>query len=140
MAIAGLKMGSQAPQVFRGLVEATAYGARAIIDRFKQEGVAIDSVVVIGGISKKSDFIMQVCADVWNCPINVLESEQSCALGAAIFAATVGGVYGDVASAQKVMASPVCKTYLPDAAAAATYDTLYRKYLALGTFVNGGLQ
>ena len=140
MAIAGLKMGSQAPHVFRGLVEATAYGARAIIDRFKQEGVAIDSVVVIGGISKKSDFVMQVCADVWNCPIDVLESEQSCALGAAIFAATVGGVYGDVASAQKVMASPVCKTYLPDAAAAATYDTLYRKYLALGAFVNGGLQ
>lgn len=140
MAIAGLKMGSQAPQIFRALVEATAFGARAIIERFKSEGVAIDSVVVIGGISKKSDFIMQVCADVWNCPIDVLDSEQSCALGAAIFAATVGGVYPDVASAQKAMASPVCKTYLPDAAAAKVYEGLYQRYQRLGAFVSGGGQ
>lgn len=138
MAIAGLKMGSQAPQVFRALVEATAFGARAIIERFKSEGVAINSVVVIGGISKKSDFIMQVCADVWNCQIDVLESEQSCALGAAIFAATVGGVYPDVTSAQKAMASPVCKTYAPNADAAKVYENLYTQYQTLGEFVNGG--
>ncbi len=136
MAIAGLKMGSQAPQIFRALVEATAYGARAIIERFKQEGVAINSVVAIGGISKKSDFVMQTCADVWNCPIDVLESEQSCALGAAIFAAVVGGVYPDVASAQKVMASTVCKTYQPNAQAAASYENLYQLYLKLGAFVS----
>lgn len=140
MAITGLKMGSQAPQVFRGLVEATAFGASAIIERFKAEGVAIDSVVVIGGISKKSDFIMQVCADVWNCPIDVLESEQSCALGAAIFAATIGGVYPDVASAQKVMASPVSKTFLPNADNAEIYQRLYQQYQQLGKFVDGGCQ
>lgn len=138
MAIAGLKMGSDAPHIFRALVEATAYGARAIIERFKQEGVAINSVVAIGGISKKSDFVMQTCADVWNCPIEVLESEQSCALGAAIFAAVAGGVYPDVASAQKVMASSVCKTYTPNANAAAIYEGLYQKYLKLGTFVSAG--
>ncbi|MES3023012.1 MAG: ribulokinase [Pseudomonadota bacterium] len=140
MAIAGLNMGSGAPQVFRGLVEASAYGARAIIERFRDEGVAVDAVVVIGGISKKSDFIMQVCADVWNCPIDVLESEQSCALGAAIFAATVGGAYPDLASAQKALASPVCKTYQPDPAAAAAYDGMYRQYQALGAYVNGAVQ
>jgi L-ribulokinase len=138
MMIAGLKMGSQAPQIFRGLVEATAYGARAIIERFKEEGVTINSVVAIGGISKKSDFVMQTCADVWNCPIEVLDSEQSCALGAAIFAAVVGGVYPDVASAQKVMASSVCKTYQPNAEAAKSYEVLYQKYLTLGNFVNAG--
>ncbi|MDR3371941.1 ribulokinase [Rhodoferax sp.] len=137
MAIAGLKMGSQAPQVFRALVEATAFGARAIIERFKAEGVAINAVVVIGGISKKSDFVMQVCADVWNCPIDVLESEQSCALGAAIFAATVGGVHANVASAQAVMASPVCKTYTPNAQAAQAYEQLYLRYQHLGAYVNG---
>ena len=137
MAIAGLKMGSQAPQVFRALVEATAFGARAIIERFKAEGVAINAVVVIGGISKKSDFVMQVCADVWNCPIDVLESEQSCALGAAIFAATVGGVHASVASAQAVMASPVCKTYAPNAQAAQAYEQLYLRYQHLGAYVNG---
>src|SRR5690625_7278962 len=95
MAIAGLYMGSQAPQIFRALVEATAFGARAIIERFKSEGVAINSVVVIGGISEKSDFIMQLCADVWNCQIDVLESEQSCALDATMFASTIAGVYQD---------------------------------------------
>jgi L-ribulokinase len=135
MAITGLKMGSQAPQIFRALVEATAFGARAISERFKEEGVAVDSVVVIGGISKKSDFVMQVCADVWNCQIDVLESEQSCALGAAIFAAKVGGVYPDVASAQSAMASPVCKTYHPNARAAEIYEGLYQKYLQLGAVV-----
>lgn len=136
MAISGLKMGSDAPHIFRALVEATAYGARAIIERFKQEGVAINSVVAIGGISKKSDFVMQTCADVWNCPIEVLDSEQSCALGAAIFAAVVGGVYPDVASAQKVMASSVTKTYQPNAQAAAAYESLYQQYLALAAFEN----
>ena len=137
MAITGLKMGSQAPQVFRALVEATAFGARAIIERFRDEGVAINSVVVIGGISKKSDFVMQVCADVWNCPIDVLESEQSCALGAAIFAATVGGVHADIFEAQLAMASPVCKTYIPNAKAARSYEKLYSKYQSLGAFVSG---
>jgi L-ribulokinase len=136
MAITGLKMGSQAPQIFRGLVEATAYGARAIIERFKEEGVAVNSVVAIGGISKKSDFVMQTCADVWNCPIEVLESEQSCALGAAIFAAVAGGVYPNVEAAQKVMASSVCKIYQPNAKAAAAYEKLYQQYRMLGEFVN----
>lgn len=137
MAIAGLNMGSQAPQIFRALVEATAFGARAIIERFKSEGVAIDSVVVIGGISKKSDFIMQVCADVWNCQIDVLESEQSCALGAAMFASTIAGVYPNVQAAQKVMASPVSNSYFPNAQNAAIYDRLYREYQALGAYVEG---
>lgn len=136
MAIAGLKMGSEAPHIFRALVEATAFGARAIIERFKSEGVAVTSVVAIGGISKKSDFVMQTCADAWNCPIEVLESEQSCALGAAIFAAVCGGVYPTVAEAQKVMASRTCKTYTPNAEAAAIYDKRYQQYQALGNFVS----
>ncbi|WP_039915114.1 ribulokinase [Cellvibrio mixtus] len=136
MAIAGLKMGSEAPHIFRALVEATAFGARAIIERFKDEGIAVNSVVAIGGISKKSDFVMQTCADAWNCPIEVLDSEQSCALGAAIFAAVCGGVYPTVAAAQKVMASRTCKTYTPNAHAAAIYDQRYQQYRALGNFVS----
>jgi len=137
MAMRGLTMGSGAPQVFRALVEATAYGARAIIERFQKEGVNIDTVVAIGGISKKSDFIMQTCADVFNCPIDVLESEQSCALGAAIFAATAAGVYDSVDAAQATMASSVCKTYQPNPDAARQYDQLYQKYQALGAFIDG---
>ncbi|WP_102798884.1 ribulokinase [Bowmanella denitrificans] len=137
MAITGLKMGSHAPQIFKALVEATAFGSRAITERFRAEGVPIESIVVIGGISKKSDFVMQTCADVWNCPIEVLESEQSCALGAAIFAAVAAGVYADVAQAQAVMASPVHKTYLPNPEKASVYDRLYQKYQALGRYVSG---
>ncbi|MCH1931160.1 ribulokinase [Shewanella sp. A25] len=137
MAISGLTMGSHAPQVFKALVEATAYGARAIIERFKEEGVTIDHVVTIGGISKKSDFIMQTCADVWNCNIDVLESEQSCALGAAIYAATAAGVYPDVLSAQAAMASSVEKTYTPNPVNADKYQALYQDYLALGKYVDG---
>lgn len=137
-AISGLKMGSDAPAVFRSLVEATAFGARAIIERFRSEGVKVDSVVAIGGISKKSDFVMQVCADVWNCKIEILESDQSCALGAAIFAATVGGAHPNVASAQQAMGSSPCKAYHPDEKSVSIYETLYQDYLALAAYVDGG--
>jgi L-ribulokinase len=140
MALSGLKMGSQAPQIFRALVEATAFGSRAITERFREQGVPVDSVVVIGGISKKSPLVMQICADVWNCDIAVLDSEQSCALGAAIFAAVVAGVFPTVAAAQAVMASPVCQTYSPNAANAAVYDGLYQQYQQLGAFVDAKAQ
>ena len=138
MAIAGIKMGTGAPQLFKALVEATAFGARAITERFREEGVPIESVVVIGGISKKSDYVMQTCADIWNCPIDVLESEQSCALGAAIMAAVAAGEYQTVEAAQKVMASPVCKQYLPNPERSEIYDELYSKYQTLGAHVDGG--
>ncbi|MDG6100052.1 ribulokinase [Alteromonas sp. ZYF713] len=138
MALTGIKMGADAPQLFKALVEATAFGARAITERFREEGVPINSVVVIGGISKKSDYVMQTCADVWNCPIDVLESEQSCALGAAIMAAVAAGEYPTVAEAQQVMASPVCKQYLPDASKVGIYDELYQNYQTLGDYVSGG--
>lgn len=135
MAIAGIKMGTGAAELFRGMVEATAFGARAIIERFREEGIQVDSVVAIGGISKKSDFVMQVCADIWGCPIEVLASEQSCALGAAIFAAVVGGAHPDVASAQRAMASKPCKTYLPATQHRDIYDALYADYQRLGRYV-----
>ena len=140
LALSGVKMGSGAAQIFRALVEATAFGSRAITERFRQQGVPVESIVVIGGISKKSPLVMQICADVWNCPIAVLDSEQSCALGAAICAAVAAGVYADVAAAQAVMASAVCQTYLPDPAQAALYDGLYQNYRQLGDYVNSSRQ
>lgn len=139
MAISGLKMGSSAPQLFRALVEATAFGSRAITERFRQQGVPVDHIVVIGGISKKSPFVMQTCADIWQCPIDVLESEQSCALGAAIFAAVAAGIYPTVEQAQVVMASSVCQTYQPNPTHAAIYDQLYAKYQQLGAFVDASV-
>ena len=139
MAIAGIKMGADAPQLFKAIVEATAFGARAITERFQKTGVPIESIVTIGGISKKSDYVMQTCADIWNCPIEVLESDQSCALGAAIMASVAAGKFPTEEAAQQIMASPVCKTYQPNQAHVATYDVLYEKYQSLGNFVTGGL-
>lgn len=138
MAITGIKMGADAPQLFKAIVEATAYGARAITERFNHEGVPIQSIVTIGGISKKSDYVMQTCADIWNCPIDVLESDQSCALGAAIMASVASGYHQDVASAQQKMASPIFKQYLPNPKNVDVYNSLYAKYLELGAYTNKG--
>lgn len=98
--ISGLTLGSDAPRIFRALVEATAFGSKAIVDRFVSEGVRVDGVVALGGVAKKSPFVMQILADVLNMPIDVVTSEQTCALGAAMYAAVVSGIYPTVNDAQ----------------------------------------
>ena len=137
MAIQGIKMGSDASYLFKALVEATAFGSKAITDCFTRQSVPVESIVVIGGISKKSDYVMQTCADIWNCQIDVLKSEQSCALGAAIFAAVAAGVFASVSEAQATMASPVYKTYKPNTQRVPVYEQLYAKYQRLGRYENG---
>ncbi len=131
-AIIGLSLGTDAPRIFRALVEATAYGSRAIVERFRDEGVTIKEVVALGGIAQKSPFVMQVTADVLNMPIKVATSEQTCALGAAMFAAVAAGIYKSVAAAQDKMGSGFSRTYTPNDANAKVYDGLYKKYLKLG--------
>lgn len=131
-AIIGLSLGTDAPRIFRALVEATAYGSRAIVERFRDEGVAIKEVVALGGIAQKSPFVMQITSDVLNMPIKVATSEQTCALGAAMFAAVAAGIYDSVAAAQGKMGSGFSRTYTPNDANARVYDGLYKKYLKLG--------
>lgn len=139
-AIAGLRLGSTAPKVFRALVEATAFGAKAIVDRFIDEGVAIDEVIALGGISQKSPFVMQVSADVLNKPIRVVASQQACALGAAMFAATAAGVYPDIEAAQKAMACGFSTVYKPDPGAASAYAERYKQYAELGSTLENQLR
>jgi L-ribulokinase len=134
-AIAGLNLGSDAPRVYRALVEATAYGSRAIVERFRAEGVRIDSVIGIGGVARNSRFAMQVLADVLGMPVEVRAGEQPVAMGAAMFAATAAGLHPTVEAAQRAMSSGTEALYQPDAARARLYDSLYRDYLALGSFV-----
>ncbi len=134
-AIAGLNLGTDAPQIFKALVESTAFGARRIVERFQSEGVPIRQVIGIGGVSKKSPFVMQNLANVLNMPIKIVESEQACALGAAICAATAAGVYQTMAAAQTAMASGYDATFHPQQDRVAVYEKLYQKYLALGGFV-----
>ena len=87
--ITGLNLGSSAPIIFKALVEATAFGSKAIVDRIIENGIAINTVIGIGGISQKSPLVMQTLSDVLNMPIKVARTVQSCAFGAAMFAAVV---------------------------------------------------
>jgi L-ribulokinase len=130
--ISGLTLGSTAPMIFRALVEATAFGSKAIVDRFTEEGVKIDSVIGIGGISLKSPFVMQTMADVLNMPIKVAKSEQACAFGASMFAAVVAGVYDKVEDAQKAMGQGFANEYKPNPKMAEFYKEVYKKYVLLG--------
>ena len=133
-ALFGLRLGSDAPRIFRALVEATCFGSRAIVERFREEGVPIKGVIALGGIARKSPFVLQTMADVLGLPIRVARSEQTCALGAAMFAATAAGLYPDVQAAARAMGSGFDQTYYPDPAREAVYERLYRQYLTLGTF------
>lgn len=132
--ITGLTLGSTAPRIFRALVEATAFGSKAIVDRFRSEGVRIDNVIGIGGIALKSPFVMQTLSDVLDMPIKVCKTDQACALGAAMFAATAAGVYTKVEDAIAAMNSGFAKEYLPNKENAKAYREIYDKYLRLGAF------
>jgi len=132
--ITGLTLGSSAPRIFRALVEATAFGTKAITDRFIEEGVSIDNVIGIGGIALKSPFVMQTISDVLNMPIKVCKTDQACALGAAMFAATAAGVYDKIESAIAVMNSGFEKEYQPNVENSKKYNEIYRKYVKLGEF------
>jgi L-ribulokinase len=130
--ITGLNLGSSAPRIFRALVEATAFGSRAIAERFIENGIEIKEVVGIGGVAKKSPFVMQTMADVMNMPIKVARAEQCVALGAAMFAAVASGVYATVEDAQKAMGQGFEKEYFPIPENALKYNSIYSQYLKLG--------
>ena len=134
--LSGLHLGSTAPSIYRALIEATAFGSRAIVERFENEGIPVKNIVAIGGIARKSDLISQVCADVMNQEISVVESDQCCARGAAIFAATAAGAYEDVEAAKSSMLSPIEKVFKPDATAHAAYEAIYADYKKLADFAN----
>ena len=132
-AISGLHLGHGPAHVFRALVEATAFGARAITERFAANGVPVSRVVALGGIARKSPLAMQICADVLQSPIAIVASDQCCALGSAISGAVVGGAHPDMAAAQAAMASKIERTVKPQAQLKDAYDALYARYQALGT-------
>ena len=130
--ITGLTLGSSAPLIFRALVEATAYGSKAIADRFVENGLVLKEVIGIGGISLKSPFVMQTLANVLGMPIKVAKTEQACAFGAAMFAAVVAGLYVKIEDAQKAMGMGFANTYHPNEADHRLYQELYANYLKLG--------
>lgn len=133
--LSGINLGTDAPRVFKSLVEATCFGARKIVDRFIDEGVEIKGVIALGGVAKKSTYVMQTLSNTLNMPIKVGKSEQTCALGAAMFGAVAAGVYDDVHLAMKKMGGGFDKTYQPQTELVPVYEALYQKYNQLGELI-----
>jgi L-ribulokinase len=119
------------PEIYRALIEATAFGALTIINRFEQYGVKIQQVVNCGGIAEKNPLVMQIYADVTGRPMKVSRSAQTCALGAAVAAAVVAGAHPDFPSAIAAMTGLKPRLFQPDPAAHAVYGELYALYTIL---------
>jgi L-ribulokinase len=129
--LVGQTLHTTAPEIYRALVEATAFGALVIIKRFEEYGVPVHDVVNCGGIAEKNPFVMQIYADVAGRPMKISRSAQTCALGAAIFGAVVGGAYKTTEAAQRRMTGVKRKVYRPRKNAAAVYAKLYDLYRTL---------
>jgi L-ribulokinase len=131
-AVIGLNLGSDAPRLFKTWVEATCFGAKAIADRFNQEGTPVKGLIGLGGVARKSPYIMQTMADVMNMPIRIHRSEQTCAAGAAMFGATVAGIYPNVVEAMHAMGQGFDAEYKPDSSRTAIYAKRFRRYIETG--------
>jgi len=118
-------------EIYRALIEATAFGALTIINRFEEYGVKVQQIVNCGGIAEKNPMVMQIYADVTGRPMKVSRSAQTCALGAAIAGAVVAGAHEDYAKAQKAMTGIKPKIFKPDPQAHAVYKQLYTLYKQL---------
>ena len=136
--IANINLGSDAPRIFKALVEATCFGSKAIVERFIAEGIPVKGIIALGGVAKKSTYVMQVMANVLNMPIRIHSSEQTCANGAAMFAATAAGLYSKVEDAMNAMGQGFEKTYQPDADKVGYYAKRYTMYLDLGSKIEKG--
>lgn len=139
-AMSGLSLGSDAPRLFKAWVEATCFGAKAIVDRFNDEAIPVKGLIGLGGVARKSPYIMQVMANVMDRPIRIHKSEQTCALGAAMFAATAAGIYPNVEEAMNNMGQGFDMQFKPDGSQVNLYQARYQKYKAFGAMIGGSLQ
>ncbi|HQQ98665.1 MAG TPA: ribulokinase [Cyclobacteriaceae bacterium] len=134
--ITSLNLATNAPAIFKSLVEGTCFGAKAIVDRFNEQGVPVKALIGLGGVARKSPYIMQVMANVMNMPIRIHRSEQTCAAGAAMFAATAAGLYPRVEEAMAAMGQGFDAEYKPDAAVTGVYAKRYERYQQFGKFIS----
>jgi L-ribulokinase len=137
--IVGQTLATQPEDVYRALIEATAFGARVIVETFERAGVPVEEFIVAGGLLKNA-FLMQIYADVLRRPLSIIGSGQGPALGSAIHAAVAAGAYADIQQASKAMGKRIEGAYEPDPDRADAYDRLYRIYRDLhDTFADGGV-
>lgn len=136
-AVAGITLATTPARIFKSLVEATAFGSRAIMEHLQKEGVQVNEVIGVGGISLKSPYVMQTLADIMGVPIKVAATQQAGALGAAICAATSAGVFDTMESAQESLGQGYKTVYDPRTENRDAYNALYRKYRQLNRFLEG---
>jgi len=135
--VAGLTLATRAPDIYRALIESTAFGTRVIIDAFEAAGIGVSELVIAGGLAA-NELIMQVYADVTRRPLGLVSSGQGPALGSAIHAAVAAGAYPDVPAAAAAMGSHRPAVYTPDPASADVYDDLYAEYVTLHDYFGRG--
>lgn len=140
MTINNLSLGTKAPHIFKALVNAICFGSKKIVDRFEEEGVKIEKVIGIGGVARKSPFIMQTLANVLNMPIVVAASDQAPALGAAIYAAVAAGIYPTVQEASQKMGSDFEAEYFPQTEHVEQYAELMKQYQILADFTENNIK
>lgn len=130
-AISGLTLGTSAPAIYRALVFGAVCGLRRIVDGIRSAGILVEDLVAVGGISKKSDYIMQMMADMLKADVSILDADQTCAIGAAMYAAVAAGIYPGADEATAHMAASRTCTFHPDPEKTSFYDTQYARYLKL---------
>jgi L-ribulokinase len=128
--VLGLKLSTRPEDIYRALIEATAFGTRKIVESFEAAGIEVRDVVVAGGLLK-NPVIMQIYADVIRHPLHLIDSDQGAALGSAMHAAVAAGAYEDIQTAAEAMGKVRRDVYQPDEDRAAVYDELYAHYVAL---------
>ncbi len=127
----GATLGTRPHEIYRALIEATAFGTRKIIEAFTDRGVAIRELMACGGLAQRNPLLLQIYADVTGRPIQVAASEQTCALGAAMHGAVAAGVYPDIHAAARKMVRSSTQTYRPNMAHKAIYERLYVEYIRM---------
>jgi len=133
----GMTLATRAPDIYRALIEATAYGTRIIVENFERSGVAVRELVIAGGL-QKNKLLMQIYADVTGRPLSLVDSEQGPALGSAMHAAVAAGLYPTIADAAARMGRIRRNVYTPDPVAARAYDGLYADYAVLHDYFGRG--
>lgn len=129
--VVGLSLSTRPPDVYRALLEATAFGTRVIVEFFERARLPVDRIVACGGLPQRNRLLMQIYADVLGRPIEVAGSQQAPALGSAMFGAVAGGAHESIREASHAMAPAIAETYVPDPVNGAAYDALYAEYVRL---------
>jgi L-ribulokinase len=135
--IVGLTLATRAEDIYRALLESTAFGTRKIVEAFEAAQLPVEELVIAGGLLR-NPFLMQIYADVTRRPLGVIESEQGPALGSAMHAAVAAGCYPDIGAASEAMGKRRSGVYVPDEAASRAYDPLYEEYSSLHDYFGRG--